>query len=85
MPVPSRRGVGAVIGADGMAATQRVLTPRERQVAEHVALGWRNRQIAEALGITERTVKKHVSAACEKCRVRGRVQLALEVTNRVRR
>ena len=54
-----------------------VLTPRERDVARHVAQGASNREVAAALDITERTVKAHLSAVFEKLAVRDRVQLAL--------
>ncbi len=53
------------------------LTSRELMVAERVARGASNREIAEALEITERTVKAHLSAIFEKLGVRDRVQLAL--------
>lgn len=55
------------------------LTSREREVAGAVARGWRNRQIGEALGIAERTVKKHVASACRKLGASSRLQLALKV------
>jgi FixJ family two-component response regulator len=35
------------------------LTPREREVLHHVLKGSRNRQIADALNIDERSVKRH--------------------------
>ena len=35
------------------------LSPREREVFEHVARGKTNKQIARELGITERTIKAH--------------------------
>ena len=38
------------------------LTPRERAVMEYLARGLGNKQIAAQLGITERTVKFHVSS-----------------------
>lgn len=57
------------------------LTSRELTVAEHVAHGASNREIAQALEITERTVKAHLSAIFEKLGVRDRVQLALKVNN----
>ncbi|MGH9176130.1 MAG: response regulator transcription factor [Vicinamibacterales bacterium] len=61
------------------------LTLRERQVSNAVARGWRNRQIGEALGITERTVKKHVASACRKLGAASRLELALKVrTSRTR-
>jgi len=56
-----------------------VLTERETTVARYAASGQANAQIAEALGITERTVKAHLSAVFEKLKVSDRLQLALLV------
>ena len=53
------------------------LTAREREVAAQVALGASNSEIADALGITGRTVKAHLTAIFAKLGVRDRVQLAL--------
>ena len=36
------------------------LTDREHTVVEHLAKGWTNKEIANALGITEQTVKEHI-------------------------
>ncbi|MBW8327654.1 MAG: response regulator transcription factor [Thiobacillus sp.] len=55
------------------------LSQRERQVAEAVARGATNKEIARVMGITERTVKAHLSAAYEKLGVRDRMQLSLVV------
>lgn len=55
------------------------LSQRERQVAEAAARGATNKEIARVMGITERTVKAHLSAAYEKLGVRDRMQLALIV------
>ena len=56
-----------------------LLTERETTAARYAAGGWANAQIAEALGITERTVKAHLSAVFEKLGVSDRLQLALLV------
>jgi len=55
------------------------LTHREREVAERAAIGHSNQAIAEALDITERTVRAHLSAVFQKIGVNDRLQLALKV------
>jgi len=55
------------------------LSAREHQVAQAVARGGTNKEIARAMGITERTVKAHLSAIFEKLGVRDRLQLSLIV------
>src|SRR5262245_58189759 len=47
---------------DGVGALVEPLTTREQEVLEHIAAGRSNRQIASVLGISEHTVKFHVSA-----------------------
>jgi DNA-binding NarL/FixJ family response regulator len=58
------------------------LTDREKQVASTLARGASNKEIARALGITERTVKAHVGAILDKLQVRDRLQLSLIVNGR---
>lgn len=58
-----------------------LLSKREKMVATHVSRGASNKEIAEALQITERTVKAHISVMFEKLLVRDRVQLALKLNN----
>jgi DNA-binding NarL/FixJ family response regulator len=53
------------------------LSAREREIAQRVARGESNKEIARGLDITERTVKAHLSAIFEKLGVRDRLQLAL--------
>jgi len=53
------------------------LTKRETQVAQAVADGCSNREIAERLNISERTVKARLTSVFQKLDVRDRVQLAL--------
>jgi DNA-binding NarL/FixJ family response regulator len=52
----------------------RPLTPRERQVLEHAALGMSNRQIGDELSIAEQTVKNHLSSAMKKLSLHDRTQ-----------
>jgi two-component system, NarL family, nitrate/nitrite response regulator NarL len=53
------------------------LTAREREVALLASNGSVNKDIARELGITERTVKFHLSLIFEKLKVSDRLQLAL--------
>ena len=55
------------------------LTKREDQIARLVAAGLSNLAIAERLGITERTVKAHLSSMYSKTSTTGRLGLALLV------
>ncbi len=53
------------------------LTPREKDVASAVAGGLSNKRIANTLGISERTVKTHLTHVFEKLGVSDRVSLAI--------
>lgn len=55
------------------------LTQREAEVARHAAMGDSNQAIADMLGITERTVRAHLSAVFDKLGVSDRLMLALKV------
>ena len=55
------------------------LTVRERQVAAAVARGLRNKEIAEELGISAETVKRHLASIYGKLAVHGRLALALHM------
>jgi len=58
------------------------LTPRERDVLGLVAQGLPNRAIGEALGITERTARTHVSNILAKLGLTSRTQAALFAVDR---
>jgi DNA-binding NarL/FixJ family response regulator len=53
------------------------LTPREREIAALVGQGYRYREIAEMLSISEQTVKNHLRNMFHKLGVSDRLQLAL--------
>ncbi|WP_051303701.1 response regulator transcription factor [Comamonas composti] len=55
------------------------LSPREQEVARLASLGNSNPDIAERLGISERTVRAHLSAIFEKLEVSDRLMLALKI------
>lgn len=51
------------------------LTQRELKIAELVAEGCKNREIAETLRLSEKTVKNHLTNIFQKVRCRNRAQL----------
>lgn len=53
------------------------LTPRELEVLRLVALGRRNAEISEQLGLAQVTVKKYVQSVIQKLGVQDRTQAAL--------
>lgn len=74
-------------GAVKLLAQQRedpleALSPREREVLALLAKGLSNKKIAEALGVTEKTIKTHVSSVLAKLGVKDRLQAALYAQER---
>ena len=69
---------GAVAGLDA-------LTGREREVLAEITKGRSNREIARALGVSEKTVKAHVSSVLAKLGVQDRTQAALLAVRHERR
>jgi DNA-binding NarL/FixJ family response regulator len=62
---------------DGAADRQEHLTPREREVLALLARGRANKVIARDLGVSERTVKTHVSNILGKLNLTDRTQAAV--------
>jgi non-specific serine/threonine protein kinase len=57
------------------------LTPREREVAALLARGLSNRQVADALVISEQTAETHVKRILSKLGLTSRTQVANWQTN----
>lgn len=84
----------AIAGADGLPEPRAAeefsgwdsddgLTPREREITALVARGLSNRDIAERLVISKRTVDAHINHVFTKLGVCSRVQLTLWLRNRM--
>jgi DNA-binding NarL/FixJ family response regulator len=71
---PATSAVLRRVRGESQPTTAPSLTPRERLVLEHLARGLGNKQIAARLGITERTVKFHVSAVFAKLGAANRTE-----------
>jgi DNA-binding NarL/FixJ family response regulator len=52
------------------------LTPREREVLQHIARGYMYKEIAARLGISVKTVEAHVSAVLRKLQLSSRHELS---------
>lgn len=68
--------VAAPASPDGLAR----LSEREREVVATLREGRSNKEIARVLGITERTVKAHLTSIFQKFEVEDRLQLLLKLT-----
>jgi len=57
------------------------LSDREKQIAYHVARGMKNKDIGQALNISENTVKRHLQSIFTKTGSRDRLELAVLALN----
>jgi DNA-binding NarL/FixJ family response regulator len=75
-------GAGGAIGREphvpvaGHDAELDQLTPREREVLQHIARGYMYKEIALRLGISAKTVEAHVSAVLRKLQLSNRHELS---------
>ncbi len=77
----ARRIVAFYSGHEAASPTERAfpeLTPREREVLDLLAIGCRNHEIARRLGLSEKTVRNHVSQVLTKLHVPDRTAAAIK-------
>ena len=74
------RGAAGSRGRDSIPAERDAeldtLTPREREVLQHIARGYMYKEIAHRLGISAKTVEAHVSAVLRKLQLSSRHELS---------
>lgn len=56
-----------------------ILTEREQEVFDLLVLNKSTKEIANFLGISEKTVRNHISNAIQKLGVKGRAQAVVEL------
>jgi DNA-binding CsgD family transcriptional regulator len=76
------RRAGTRVSAGSRRAAGGELTAREREVAELVARGHSNKEVAGALFLSEKTVEHHLSRIYAKLGVRSRTELAAAFSRR---
>jgi two-component system, NarL family, response regulator LiaR len=76
-PMAAARMLQEVSGDKKNSPATDKISPREMEVLQLIAGGFGNREIAEKLFISERTVKTHVTHLLEKLNLRDRTQLAI--------
>ena len=59
-----------------------ILTPREEEVMLEVKKGFSNKEIANNLGVTEFTVKKHLSSVLQKLNLKNRKDIIIYANNK---
>ena len=59
--------------------TGNILTKREKDVFERLVLNKTTKEIAQELGISEKTVRNHVSNAMQKLGCKGRAGAVIEL------
>jgi DNA-binding NarL/FixJ family response regulator len=67
----------AFTSSSDIARREPMLSDREKEIVQLIAQGFRNKEIAEKLFISEQTVKNHLHNIFDKLGVSDRLELAL--------
>ena len=59
--------------------SKKILTMRENEIFSKLIENMTTKQIAQALNISEKTVRNHISNAMQKLEVKGRAQAIIEL------
>jgi two-component system nitrate/nitrite response regulator NarL len=78
----SRQGQTTASSAEVGSDPIHSLSPREREILDHIARGASNKELARQLGIAEATVKIHVQHILRKLNLSSRLQAAVYLTGR---
>jgi DNA-binding NarL/FixJ family response regulator len=75
-----RKVVGQILSHAAAGRKEKeMLTGAERGVASLICLGYKNKEIAQKLNITEQTVKSHCNHIYKKVEVSDRLRLAIKL------
>jgi DNA-binding NarL/FixJ family response regulator len=77
------RALERLTGGSAPVPSLKGLTKREVEIADGVAQGLRNKDIAQQLSISEATVKSHLNAIFRRLKIEGRVALAMLTQERL--
>ena len=67
------------MGSEGIVLSKSILTNREREVFLLLIKNNTTNDIADILGISEKTVRNHISNVIQKLGVKGRAQAVIEL------
>ena len=70
------KAMAVAMGSIEPGRASRLLTKREQEIVQQISLGRTNREIADLLSISDKTVEMHVSHSLSKLGYRSRAQLA---------
>jgi len=72
-----RKTIRDYLSSEGLPERKVLLSEREKEIVSLICQGYRNKEIAHKLNISEQTVKSHCNRIYEKVGVSDRLQLAL--------